>query len=147
MNSEDILNREQKGHTVLILAITIIPAAERVWRKISYHSLSDEVDTCMGLGYLFTMFKKDYRKYNQAEREYWAQTKAQGKRRFILREMVFNIILWLVVTAVVGFIDRSRLSSARSIASTGIVMLPIFLLGGYLSGRWKWSDFERKYPE
>jgi hypothetical protein len=53
------------------------------------------LDTCKRLGYLFTMFKKDCKKYNEAEREYWAHTKARGKRRFILREMAFNIILWL----------------------------------------------------
>ena len=105
------------------------------------------LDTWKKLGYLLTMFKKDYKKYNEAERNYWAQTKAEGKRRFILREMVFNIILWPGITAVVGFTDRPRPISVRSVASTAIVMLPVFLLGGYLSGKWKWSDFEKKYPE
>jgi len=93
------------------------------------------------------MFQKDYKKYNEAEREYWAQTRAQGKRRFILREVVFNIILWLGITAVVGFTGLSRPFSVRSVALTAVVMLPVFLLGGYLSGQWKWSDFEKKYPE
>jgi len=105
------------------------------------------LDTCKGLGYLFTMFKKDYKKYNEAERAYWAHTKAQGKRRFVLREMVFNIILWLGITVLVGFTDRPRPNSLRSVASLAIVMLPIFLLGGYLSAKWKWSDFEKKHPE
>jgi hypothetical protein len=27
------------------------------------------------------------------------------------------------------------------------IMLAIFLLGGYLTGRWRWTDFEKKYPE
>jgi len=26
-------------------------------------------------------------------------------------------------------------------------MLPIILLGGYLAGRWKWQDLEKKYPD
>ena len=95
---------------------------------------------------LFTMFKKDYKKYNEAERECWDQTKAQGKRLFILREMVFNIIIWLGITAILPFTERPRPSSVRSVALTAVVMLPIFLLGGYLSGKWKWSDFEKKYP-
>ena len=91
------------------------------------------------------MFKKNYRKHNESERAFWAQTKAQGKRRFIVREMIFNMILWLGVTAIVGFKDRPF--SVWSIASTAFVLLPVFLLGGYLSGKWKWSDFEKKYPE
>ncbi len=91
------------------------------------------------------MFKKDYKKYNEAERAYWVHTKAQGKRRFIVREMIFNIILWLGITVLVGFRDRSN--SVRSVASLAIVTLPVFLLGGYLSAKWKWSDFEKKYPQ
>ena len=91
------------------------------------------------------MFKKDYKKYNEAERLYWAQTREQGKRRFILREMVLNIILWLGITVVLGFTERP--ASVQSIASLAIIMLPVFLLGGYLSAKWKWSDFEKKYPE
>ena len=79
------------------------------------------------------MFKKDFKNYNEAEREYWTQTKAKGKRRFILRAMVFNIILWLVIIGVVTF--THQLSAVWQVASTGIVMLPIFLLGGYLSGK------------
>jgi hypothetical protein len=92
------------------------------------------------------MFNKDYKKYNEAERDFWAQTKAQGERRFILREMVFNIILWPGITAVLPFADRPRPSSLRSVVLTAVVMLPIFWLGGYLSGKWKWSDFKKKYP-
>lgn len=91
------------------------------------------------------MFKKDYKKYNEAERLYWAQTRAQGKRRFVFREMVLNIILWLGITVVLGFTERP--TSVQSIASTAIIMLPVFLLGGYLSAMWKWSDFEKNYPE
>ena len=88
------------------------------------------------------MFKKDYKKYNEAERLYWAQTRAQGKSRFIFREMVLNIIL---CTVVLGFTERP--ASVQSIASLAVIMLPFFLLGGYLSAKWKWSDFEKKYPE
>ena len=89
----------------------------------------------------------DYRRYNEAEREYWAYTKAQGKRRFILRELRFNIILWLAITVIIGLTDHSGSASVWSVAFTAIVLLPICVLGGYLSGRWKWSDFEKKYPE
>jgi len=93
------------------------------------------------------MFKKEYKKYNEAERAYWAQAKARGKRRFILREMVVNTTLWLGITAVVGFADRSHSSSVWLVGSTALIMLPLVWLGGYLSGKWKWSDFEKKYRE
>lgn len=88
----------------------------------------------------------DYKKYNEAERAYWAQAKVQGKRRFILHEMLFNIILWVGVTVVLPFTDRPR-PSLQSLSRIAITMLPIFLLGGYLSGKWKWSDFEKKHPD
>jgi hypothetical protein len=58
-----------------------------------------------------------------------------------------KIILWVGITGVVGFTDRPHLYSVRSVASLAFVTLPIFLLGGYLSAQWKWSDFEKKYPE
>jgi predicted benzoate:H+ symporter BenE len=29
----------------------------------------------------------------------------------------------------------------------GVPMLTIFLLEGYLVGRWKWTDWNKKYPE
>ena len=93
------------------------------------------------------MFKKNYKKHNEAERAYWAETRAQGKKRFMFREMVFNIILWLAITVIVGFTDRPQPNTVRSVASLAIVTLPIFLLGGYLSAKWKWSDFEKKHPE
>jgi hypothetical protein len=28
-----------------------------------------------------------------------------------------------------------------------LIMLPIFLLGGYLAGSWKWKDLEKRFPE
>ena len=87
----------------------------------------------------------DYKKRNEAERAHWADTKAQGNRRFILREILFNIILWLGIAIVLPFTDRPR--PWQSLALTSIIILPIFLLGGYLTGKWKWSDFEREYPE
>ena len=28
-----------------------------------------------------------------------------------------------------------------------LILLPVFLLGGYLEGKWRWQDFEKKYSE
>ena len=81
------------------------------------------------LGHLSLCLTKDHKKYNEAERAYWAHTKAQGKRRFTVREMAFNIILWLGIAVVLPFTDRP-VRPLRSVASVAVVMLPIFLLGG-----------------
>jgi len=59
--------------------------------------------------------------------------------------MIFSIILWLGITVVLGFTERP--ASLQSVASLAIIMLAFSLLGGYLSAKWKWSDFEKKYPE
>ena len=58
-----------------------------------------------------------------------AQTRAQGKRPFILREVGYNITPWLGVTSVAGFTDRPRPFSRRSVVLTAVAMLPVFLLG------------------
>jgi hypothetical protein len=64
-----------------------------------------------------------------------------------LRELVGNILIWLVVVPVVAFVDRPHSSYVRLTLFSGFILLPVVLLGGYLSGRWKWNDFEKKYPE
>src|SRR6266700_7729183 len=87
-----------------------------------------------------------FNRYNEAERKCWLQTKAQGRNRFIWREVLGNILMWLVIVPVVAFGDRPHSFSERSTAFFGLIMLPIFIFGGYLSGRWKLKDFERKYP-
>jgi hypothetical protein len=37
--------------------------------------------------------------------------------------------------------------SPGNIVAIWAIMLPIFLLGAYLTGLWKWKDLEKKYPE
>ena len=37
--------------------------------------------------------------------------------------------------------------SFRESVVPSLFMLPIFLLGGYLTAVWQWQDFEKKYPE
>jgi hypothetical protein len=86
--------------------------------------------------------------YASLERKYWLQTKARGKNRFIWREALFSLPIWLVVVVgVPTFTGNPHSFSVRSALFTGLIILPIFLLGGYLTGSWKWKDLEKKYPE
>jgi hypothetical protein len=83
---------------------------------------------------------------NQAQRKNWLERKARGKRRFIWREAIGSILIWLVVPPAVQVFDHGHLFS-RQFLVIWFVMLPIFLLGGYLTGSWRWKDLEKKYPE
>ena len=85
----------------------------------------------------------------EANRKYWLHSKAQGKSRFIWREGVLPTLLtWFVVVPVVEiFGDHARSFSLRTTALIGVVTLPIMLFGGYLTGGWRWKDFEKKFPE
>jgi hypothetical protein len=80
-------------------------------------------------------------------REYWLQTKEQGRARFIRREVLGGLSFWSILVPAVQVFAHYGHPSMRSIIIGSLIMLPIFLLGGYLTGRWRWSDFEKKYPK
>jgi hypothetical protein len=84
---------------------------------------------------------------NQAQRKNWLVRKARGKTKFIWREAIPSILIWLIaLPAAHVFEYHGHLLSAQFLAAW-FIMLPIFVLGGYLTGSWRWKDFERKYPE
>lgn len=83
--------------------------------------------------------------HSQRERSHWLQIKARGKHSFKKREMFQTVVLGVVILVVVGLLAKPRLT-ASEILVTSLIMLPIFLLGGYLSAGWKWNDLEKKYP-
>lgn len=89
-----------------------------------------------------------FRRYAEAERQYWLQTKERGKSRFIWREVLgTQIIGVIVVFATEALEDHTHPFSFRSTFSLILITLPIALLGGYLSGSGRWKDFEKKYSE
>ena len=79
------------------------------------------------------------------ERKQWLQAKAAGKARFVRRGMVGSLVIGLVVLLGLALFDSPH--SFRESVVPSLVMLPIFLLGGYLTAVWQWQDFEKKYPE
>jgi hypothetical protein len=91
---------------------------------------------------------------NRLMREAWLQTKARGKNRFVLREMLWSLPIWFGVVFGVPALEALANHTPFSVRlmlseywTVFLIVLAIFLLGGYLTGRWKWTDFEKKYPE
>jgi len=94
--------------------------------------------------YLLGMSKS----YPALERKYWLETKAGGRKRFILRGMLESVLFWLVVMPLIerfGFPRHSFPTESDILIALGV--LPLVLLGGYLTANWRWQDFEKKYPE
>jgi hypothetical protein len=83
---------------------------------------------------------------NKLERQAASIQKARGKTRFILWETTGSVVLWLITMPVVQLVYHRRLFSPDFLV-VWLIMLPIYLLGGYLAGRWKWQDLEKKYPD
>jgi hypothetical protein len=79
------------------------------------------------------------------ERKQWLEAKAAGKTRFVRRGMVGSLVLGVIVLLGLALFDSSH--SFRESIVPSLVMLPIFLLGGYLTAVWQWQDLEKKYPE
>lgn len=86
------------------------------------------------------------RRYAEAEKQYWFQAKAAGRNRFIRREVLENLLFWLIsITALDLFVFRNRPFSTQSVL-IDLIMLPVFLLEGFLRGKWRWRDLDKKYP-
>jgi hypothetical protein len=103
------------------------------------------------------MFKRHTEaEINRLVRESWLQTKARGRNPFIWIEMLASLPYWLIAVFVVPAVEalknhspfsvRSILSGSRNLL-IDLILLAIVLIGGYLTGRWRWTDFEKKYPE
>jgi hypothetical protein len=102
------------------------------------------LDSTIEQRYLFGMS----RNYAAAERRYWLQARARGKNRFVLREILTNVFICLVVSLVVDIFEYHwHLSVSSVLRDLPVIILPIGLLGGYLSGIWRWRDFEKKHSE
>jgi hypothetical protein len=85
--------------------------------------------------------------YSQTERKYWLEIKAQGKNRFIWREILGSLLIWLVVLPAMELFGGHQHPFSGQFLLIWFVLLPIFIVEGYLAGGWKWKDLEKKYPE
>lgn len=42
---------------------------------------------------------------------------------------------------------KVHLNNLETTIMTWLIVLAICLLGSYLTGKWRWDDFEKKHPE
>jgi hypothetical protein len=78
------------------------------------------------------------------ERKQRAETKAAGRARFVLRGTLGNLATGLVILLALALFHS--LSLKESFLFT-LILLPILLVGGYLTAVWQWQDLEKKYLE
>jgi len=73
---------------------------------------------------------------------------ARERTRFVWREALKQMLVsWLLVPPVVyAFGSKGHVLSLEFL-TIWLILLPVCLLGGYLTGKWKWQDFERKNPQ
>ena len=82
-------------------------------------------------------------------RQHSLQVIAGGRRRFIWRDQVpQSLIVGLVVTLGLALLgDSAHPFSMQRLVLIGSVTVPLFMLGGYLTGKWRWTELEKKYHE
>ena len=56
-----------------------------------------------------------------------------------------TVLICVVVVTGLALLHKP-FSSSRTI-SAGLFVLPVSVFGGYLAGKWRWQEFEKKYPE
>ena len=61
--------------------------------------------------------------------------------------MLGSFVSGIVILLGLALLDRSPAHSVKTDFLISLIMLPIFLLGGYLTAHWQWQDLQKKYPE
>jgi hypothetical protein len=85
---------------------------------------------------------------NIAMRNYWLYTRAQGKKGFIRSEMLLGLLVWTFICPVMDlWKSHGHLANPRTTIVVWLSVLAICLLGSYLTGKWRWNDFEKNHPE
>jgi hypothetical protein len=75
------------------------------------------------------MFKShNQARINEAERKIWLDAKARGKTRFVWRDAIGSIVIWLVVLPAVQVLQYHGQLFSSQFLIVWLIMLPIFLL-------------------
>ena len=80
---------------------------------------------------------------SQIGRKQWQAAKATGKTQFLVRGVVGSLATGLIILLGLALL---RTQTFRQGIVLALVMLPIFVVGGYLTASWQWQDLEKKYP-
>jgi cell division protein FtsW (lipid II flippase) len=84
---------------------------------------------------------------SQIERKQWQEAKAAGRDRFIWRQMLYVLVFGLILIPTLDLLAFKTNPLSTQNVVIDLILLPVFLLGGYLEGKWRWQDFEKKYSE
>jgi hypothetical protein len=83
------------------------------------------------------MFDRDkIEHFKKNERE---QIIANGKAKFVRREIGLSILFFAIVMIPLYFVNRRTDNALLAL----IAMVPIGVLGGYLHAIWKWQDITK----
>lgn len=61
--------------------------------------------------------------------------------------MLGSAVTGVVILLGRALMDRSPSGSVKTDFLISLIVLAIFLLGGYLTAHWQWRDLQKKYPE
>jgi hypothetical protein len=73
-------------------------------------------------------------------------SKAAGRSRFIWRQMLDSLAFWLILMPLLDLLAFKTDPLSVQNVVIDLILLPVCLLGGYLKGKWRWQDLEKKYP-
>lgn len=79
---------------------------------------------------------------DRLEKRQREQIVANGKSRFVRREIGLSVLFFALLMIVFYFVN----GRTRSALFASIVVFPISVLGGYLHALWKWQDLTRGRP-
>jgi hypothetical protein len=88
-----------------------------------------------------------FKGYAEWEGKHSLRIKAQGKKRLIWREMLWNLLGWLIVMAGADVFEHPAHSFSLQSALVWLIPVPIFLLVGYWGAGVRWKSLEKRYPE
>jgi hypothetical protein len=121
-----------------------VPNFSRFLREVGICTVSLDIHDTKR--YRSSMFMRHSQaEINKLERQSASWQKERGKRRFIWREVIGSVLMWLIVLPSAQVLANHGSLLTGNFPTAWLIMLPIFLLGGYLTGRWKWQDLEKKY--
>ena len=88
----------------------------------------------LALGWSFGMLNRY--QVEELKENHREQIIANGKAKFVRREIGFNVLLFVIVMTAIYLAD----GRSRGVLFAIIAVLPISVLGGYLRAIWKWQD-------
>ena len=79
----------------------------------------------------------------EMERQIRSRAIEGGRKRFIRGRLLGGLVTW-VAWSVLMFVFKVWLFSWHEVVSISLILFPLWMLGAYLSGRWRWNDMVKK---